>query len=103
MVPERFTGILTCIEEAMKPFGEDFTHVVFWNLKKTKGLPREGVVDNPEAFRECLMKIFGSGSRIIEQHIVLELKNRFNLGQEDMSDCAHAINAAKKQVLLVPA
>ncbi|MGI0081040.1 MAG: hypothetical protein ACRECH_15635 [Nitrososphaerales archaeon] len=102
MTSERFTGILSCIEDALKPFGDSFSTVVFWNLKRTRALSREGLLDNPEAFRECLREIFGTGSRIVEQHIVLELKNRFNLRSEDLVDCARAIHSAKKQVLLVP-
>ena len=103
MTSERFTGILSCVEAALKPFGDNFARVVFWNLERSHGVSKEEIVDKPEAFRECLKQIFGTGSRVVEQHIVAEIRNRFNLHSEDLVDCVKAIQTAKKQILLVTA
>lgn len=96
-------GILSCLESAMKPFGDSFSGIVFYNLNKSRKVSREEAVDKAESLVECLREIFGAGSKVIEQKVCQELKNRFSLSDEDSSDCLRAIRASKRQVLLVPA
>jgi hypothetical protein len=102
-------GILSCLESALKPFGDNFSSIVFWNLKQREGIskeeaidhPEEEAIDHPEELVKCLHGIFGSGSKLIELRISLELKNKFNLSEAEVVSCSTALRSARRHLVMV--
>ena len=93
-------GIHSCLESALKPFGDNFSNIVYWNLKERRGISKEEAIDHPEELVNCLQEIFGSGSKLIELRISLELKNKFNLSDGEVVSCSKALRSARRHLVM---
>ena len=93
-------GILSCLESALKPFGDNFSSIIFWNLKEQRGISKEDAIDHPEELVKCLHEIFGSGSKLIELRISLELKNKFNLSEAEAVSCLTALRTSRRHLIM---
>ncbi|MEM3551660.1 MAG: hypothetical protein QXV01_11290 [Candidatus Bathyarchaeia archaeon] len=68
------TVLIDVVDEALQTIlGESGKEVVYYYLKNSYTLRKEDIPENPELFTEFLNKLFGAGTKIIENTILKNL------------------------------
>ena len=89
---------MECIDDGLKLFGPSVRHTVYWRLVVLHEIPRGGILDNPDAFVECLRVMFGAAARSVEIEILGRIKERFNLQYLESESLPEVIRLARKEI-----
>ena len=92
--------LMEAVDEGLLMLGESGRDVVYFRLRHSYALSKEDVPAHPEIFVECLEKIFGSGSRVIEKAIIKSLYSKLGLEyvKKKNFDFLECLNEAKTQL-----
>lgn len=75
--------LLEAIDEGLEAaLGESGKQVIYYHLRNSKGLGRESIPENPEAFTEFLNSFFGRGAQLIEKIIMERLCRKLEIQHE---------------------
>jgi hypothetical protein len=72
--------LLECIDKGLDRFGAGVKQVVYFRMKESIGLERNGIVSSPEKFEAFLENMFGIGAAGVERSIMKEIVSTFELG-----------------------
>jgi len=67
------------VDEGLLILGESGREIIYFRLKHFYAINSCDISSNIEAFIECLRKIFGSGSKVIEKAIIRALYRKLGL------------------------
>ena len=88
--------VFQSVDEALGILGSDGKSVILWLWESKRNMSRELIPSHIGEFSKLLNETFGTGTRIIEKHIVGEIERSFGLsdGIANMSD---AVQIAKQK------
>ena len=100
-VPYDKEKVLQSIDSGMDVFGTTVKTVVYFRMKSLYHLERGDILQNPEAFAECIENFFGAKAVHVEKAIVSSLMLKLLLPEIHLGD--HLPNAITKARNLMPA
>lgn len=95
-------ALIEAVDEGLLMLGESGREIVYFRLRHSYALTKENVPAHPEIFIECLRKILGSGSKVIEKAIIKSLYRKLGLAymEEKNFDFFECLSEAKKAAKL---
>jgi len=92
-------ALVEAVDEGLLMLGESGREVIYFRLKHSYALSKEDIPFHPEIFVECLLKIFGSGARVIEKAVIKSLYRKLGLKfvEKENFDFFEYFREAKKQ------
>jgi hypothetical protein len=92
--------LIEAVDEGLLMLGESGRDVVYFRLRHSYAISKEDVPAHPEIFVECLEKIFGTGSRVIEKAIIKSLYSKLGLEYVERKnfDFLECLNEAKMRL-----
>jgi hypothetical protein len=85
--PETATHlILECVDEALLDLGPVTAQFTYAIAKRSFGVSKEQIAQNPIAFEKALQRVFGASSIVVERNVTRKLIQIFNLPQDDSKE-----------------
>lgn len=92
--------ILKSITSAIdQKFGDGVVQVVLWGFQEDTKLGPLDIPLKPEEFQKCVQRIFGLGSKSIEDAVVREICREFKINQSEDMGIAQAIQLVRANAL----
>lgn len=83
--------VLDCIDKGLETFGASVKQAIYWRLEAECRLKRKDIVNKPDVFSKNLFRIFGVGTKTVEQVIIERLRATFGIGDTIVQDLAGMI------------
>lgn len=90
--------VLECIDKGLDTFGESVKQAIYWRLESEYRLRRRDIVEKPDVFSKNLFKIFGVGTKTVEQIIIEKLRITFDIPNIMVQDLAGMIALVKMRL-----
>jgi hypothetical protein len=91
--------LLQCIEKGLEPFGSHVKQSIYWKMSILHNYSRSEVIDNPDLFVSVIRETLSDSSPAVEESIVTEIRNKFDLPMKEPLTMADAIRDAKRQLI----
>ncbi len=90
--------LLRSIEKGLDFLGESAKQSTLWYLRNDRGLGIEGMLTRPDDFVVALNRIFGLGTRFIEEKIVAQVASDFQIKEQSIPSLRDALREAHNQM-----
>lgn len=87
--------IVSCIDKGFSTFGKSVASVVYWKFQFSTKLTKADAARRPDLLSKAIREIFKDGSSVIEDAIILHLRNKFHLGDRKYNGLEDAINSVR--------
>lgn len=67
---------MECVDDGLGILGQSVRHTIYWRTTILRGVPRGGILVNPEAFVEELRALLGAGAKLIQDEIIWRIEER---------------------------
>ena len=85
--------ILESVDRALLDLGPDTFQFAYTIAKRSFGVSREQITQNPIAFEKALQRVFGASSIVIERNVTRRLIQMFDLLENDSREMPDLIIA----------
>ena len=90
--------LLKCVDNGLDRFGTSVKQTIYWKITILHGSLENAIVENPSIFIGVMREIFRDSAIGVERSIIEEIRNTFNLSEEDTKTLGKTIGLAKEQI-----
>jgi hypothetical protein len=83
--------ILECVDRALLDLGPETAQFAYTIAKRSFGVSREQITQNPVAFEKALQRVFGASAVVIERNVTRKLIQIFNLSENESREMSDLI------------
>ena len=93
--------LLQCIDKGLEPFGSNVKQSIYWKMSILHNFSRNEVIENPEFLSNVIRETLGDSSEAVEESIIMEIREKFSIPEEESQSVVDAIGSAKKQIISI--
>jgi hypothetical protein len=93
--------LLQCIDKGLEPFGSNVKQSIYWKMSILHNYSRNEIIESPELLSNVIKETLGDSSEAVEESIIVEIREKFSLPEEESQSVVDAIGNAKKQIISI--
>ena len=93
--------LLQCIDKGLEPFGSNVKQSIYWKMSILHNFSRNEIIENPELLSNVIRETLGDSSEAVEESIIVEIREKFGVPEEESQSVVDAIENAKKQIISI--
>jgi hypothetical protein len=87
--------IVSCIDKGFATFGQAVASVVYWKFQFATKLTKADAARRPDLLSNAIREIFKDGAPVIEDAIILQLRNKFHIVDRRYNGLEDAISTIR--------
>ena len=93
--------LLECIDKGLEPFGSNVKQSIYWKMSILHNFSRNEIIENPELLSGVIKETLGDSSEAVEESIIVEIREKFGIPEEESQSVVDAIRNAKEQIISI--